>query len=194
MLFKCIKFNGQIYFIRQGNIADLKAICSLIKQLQPDMHVLIHTYLSFLRQKNYYIYILEDNSKKIIGFDIRYAVNKNTLCLHEDGILLEYSFLSQIFRTSLLIDSANMGYKFLYTHIQDFSQRTISYLIQLNSNIIGYQKNRWLDHYKNMTLSVNSLYFSVPLEHKYILNLSYDYSITLISASYQEKTTKIRNI
>lgn len=195
------KINNKIYFIRQGDIVDLKQICSLIKQIQPDMHVSIHTYLSFFKNKTYYIYILEDEQKRAIGFDIRYEINKTSLCLHEDGILLEYSFLSQAFRNSLLIDSAQHGYQYLYTHIQDSFKRTVSYIIQLKSNLIGYHKNRWLNHYKDIVLPINALYFKIPLAPTCRYTNSSNYrSIILITSSYKEdvisidKISNIRNI
>uniref|UniRef100_UPI0022E30F54 hypothetical protein n=1 Tax=Lactobacillus crispatus TaxID=47770 RepID=UPI0022E30F54 len=193
------KINNKNYFIRQGDVVDLKQICSLIKQIQPDMHVSIHTYLSFFKNKTYYIYILEDEQKEAIGFDIRYEINKTSLCLHEDGILLEYSFLSHAFRNSLLTDSAQHGYKFLYTHIQDSSKRTMSYIIQLKSNLIGYQKNRWLDHYKDIVLPINALYFKIPLASTYTNSSNYR-SIILMTSSYNEdiisidRISNIRNI
>lgn len=198
MTFKQIakfKINNKSYFVRQGNIVDLKQICSLIKQIQPDMHVSIHTYLSFFKNKTYYIYILENDQKKAIGFDIRYEINKTALCLHEDGILLEYSFLSKSFRNSLLIDSAQHGYQFLYTHIQDSSKRTVSFIIQLKSNLIGFQKNRWLDHYKDIVLSINALYFKIPLTYAYRYSDSLNHkSIILMTSSYKEDVISIDKI
>lgn len=158
----------KLYCIRSGNLTDIKQICDLMHVLRPKMKVSENQYYDFLRYKKWYIFILElVKEDQIIGFDIRYEIDNETLCINENGVLLEYANLADIFRSKIECEVKNLGYKHTLFYIQSYAYRSILSFESVGSSIEGFQKNRWIEEVGSKYLPAHVIYYQTQANKDY---------------------------
>lgn len=155
----------QDFIIKRGSWNNLNDICQLVHQLRPKMKVSDSSYRNFLKDKKWFIYVLElQKYHKVIGFDIRYALNSDTLCLHENGVLLEYANASKKFREYVQLESKAEGYKYIDFYVQNYALRDIALFQKMGARINGIQKDRWVNNINGYKSYVHAIYYQASIE------------------------------